>query len=178
MPHTVTEDLARQPTVTVKKITPASVREFLRRSQGGSHADMRGVVEFFGGGGGGGGGASSSSGQAGYSDGGSGGGGGYQRHSPRSGGTAGSGSGSGSAPPPDTGLLLELLEFCLSDCDPPAGDRPPEVATAVAAAGAGVAGGGDGQGTAVDGGGGEEGGAEAAAWNSREAQEARLVRWP
>lgn len=166
--------------MTVKKITPASVREFLRRSQGGSHADMgRGVVEFFGGGGGGGGGgASSSSGQSGYSGGGSG-GNGHQRHSPRS-GTA------GSAPPPDTELLLELLEFCLSDCSLPAGDRPPEVPTAAATAGGGgevagagarAAGGGQGQGqgTAADGGGCDEDGVEAAAWNSREALEARQV---
>ncbi|CAN0325480.1 unnamed protein product, partial [Hapterophycus canaliculatus] len=47
VPHTVTEDLARQPTVTVKKITPASVREFLRRSQGSSHGDLsRALLEF------------------------------------------------------------------------------------------------------------------------------------
>lgn len=110
MPHTVTEDLARQPTVTVKKITPASVREFLRRSNSVSpQGDLGRVVDFFGGGGGGGGNNGGGRGAASATGGGS---GGQQR------------SGAGPAPPPDTELLLELLEFCLSDCRPPEGERP------------------------------------------------------
>lgn len=165
VPHTVTEDLARQPTVTVKKITPASVREFLRRSQGSSNADMGRVVDLFGGAGGAGAGSAR---QATTTSGG--GMGGYQQI-PRP---------YGPAPPPDTGLLLELLEFCLSDCSPPTGDRPPGVVIpaaspgggieeAAAAAVAAVAAAATG---ATEGGGEEPG--EAAARNSREAQEVRL----
>lgn len=82
MPHTVTEDLARQPSVTVDKITPTSVRQFLRRSK----AD---VTRFA---------------VTGRPD----------------------AAGMGREQLSDTDILLEILEYCLSDCPPP-GERPPGI---------------------------------------------------
>ena len=156
VPHTVTEDLSRQPAVTVKKITPSSVREFLRRTQGSGDIARAAVVGFFAGAGGSGGGGGSAGG-------GGGGGGDGARSSPRNHG------GANPAPLPDIALLLELLEFCLSDCPSPPGERPPDDGTEAAGAG----GGGGGAGAAEV---GDENEVEANARNVREAQEARMVR--
>lgn len=98
VPHTVTEDLARQPGVAARKISPASVREFLRRSPG--DIARQAAADYFG---------HVSAGGA------------------RGGGGSTHGSAGSASPPPDIHLLLELLDFCLSDCCPPDGDRPPSV---------------------------------------------------
>ena len=100
VPHMVTEDLARQPGVTVNKISPASVRQFLRRSKGDIARNA--VADFFG---------NNNSGNAATG----------VPHDPRQ-----NDMGARRERPPDTDLLLELLEFCLSDCPPP-GERPPGV---------------------------------------------------
>ena len=91
------------------------------------------------------------------------GGGDGARSSPRNHG------GANPAPLPDIALLLELLEFCLSDCPSPPGERPPDDGTEAAGAG----GGGGGAGAAEV---GDENEVEANARNVREAQEARMVR--
>lgn len=163
VPHTVTEDLARQPTVTINKITPSSVRQFLHRPRG--DITRAAVERFFN--------AGSSNIAAGSVATHGGGGGGV--------GAVGGGGGSGvsagdpgmrPALPPDIDLLLELLEFCLSDCPPPPGDRPPGVY--IGAGGVGAPESGDTE--EENGGEGEEDDAEVIARNSREAQKARLVR--
>lgn len=108
MPHTVTEDLARQPSVTVDMITPTSVRKFLRRSKGD-------VARF----------AIASRPNA---------------------------AGMGRDQLSDTDVLLEILEYCLSDCPPP-GERPPGISFGrVGRSGGGIASAaaGEGRGTTED----------------------------
>lgn len=161
MPHTVTEDLARQPTVSVNKITPASVRYFLRRSKDSiattadDHSFRAGAEA---------------------------------RNASRPASTGGMSAvriplsrgndshqntanpGTDGTLPSGTDLLLELLEFCLSDC-PPLGERPPGVAIE---AGGGATGEGN-DATAGDGGAEQAEDPEVVERNAREAREARLV---
>lgn len=140
VPHTVTEDLARQSGVTVRKITPASVREFLRRSPGSiarsSVAEILG--QYAGAGGHNGDSSSSTSARDPMPS-------RQQQHQQQQ---------QQQQPPagPDIDLVLELLDFCLSDCPPPEGDsQPPEVAAVSpdvdAAGGSGSEDGGGGSGS-------------------------------
>lgn len=160
VPHTVTEDLARQPGVSVQQITPASVRQFLCRSPG--NIVRTAVADLFG---------HSSGSNSGSSGGPSVGGSTAEGH-------LDSNSGGGSVPSPDVDLLLELLEFCLSDCPPPSGTRP---VPPVVASGGGSEDGSGGAAAVGEGGTGqgeEDGGLniDAVMRHSREADEARQVR--
>lgn len=150
VPHTVTEDLARQPGVVPRKITPASVREFLRRSPGdiARHA----VAEYFG--------------QGTGNSGGAGGGGGGHGH-------GGGAPGARASASPDIDLLLELLDFCLSDCAPPEVARPHEGASSLTGGVSGEAAGGTGDGGS---GGSEQESTEATPTNAGEAAVAQQVR--
>lgn len=100
VPHTISEDLARQPGIAVRNITPGSVREFLRRSP--SDITRRALVDFFATA------ATSTRGSNAAGDG---------------GGSPGSEGRGRHSQAPDIDLLLELLTFCLSDC-PALGERP------------------------------------------------------